>query len=217
MEPANACFVTSWRTGLHDARAGLLSSLTPLGAPRRRAANVETDPLAVLVADQRRRGSGRRAVLARADLRGARDRRGHGRRRPVAARAVGRAAARRSRCSAASHGADLRHATSAASSSTSTALRLIAEDAVRQGRLAAGDQAHLPRPEQVGAGDARCRAAIRPTSCRRSRSACCRSCRPTRPTSATRRRTRSGHRSARRSAPTCCTIIGGVLFAARRR
>ena len=151
----------------------------------RRGADRRDRSAAVLVAHQRRRRPRRRAVLRRAHLRG--------RSRPTTstvvpispARADGRAVARRSRCSAASHGADLR-------SRRSPLLPVPVPPAPHQPRLFGKDVAlpetedQLSRAEQGRAADLAARAAIRPTSCRRSRCASCRWCRPTPPTSATR-------------------------------
>ena len=87
---------------------------------------------------------------------------------------------------------------------------------VRQGRRAAGNQAQLPRAEQASDRRRRCRGAIRPTCCRRSRSACCRWCRPTPPTSATRSAETFSDIDQRAFRANLFTVIGGVLFVARR-
>ena len=82
-------------------------------------------------------------------------------------------------------------------------LRLIAENLF-------GKDVSLPETKlsyhvqsKVGDRRRRCRGAIRPTCCRRSRSACCRSCRPTPPTFATRPAKPSATSTSARSAPTC--------------
>ena len=132
---------------------------------------------AVLVADQRRRGTGRRTVFGRADLRRHRHRRGEGRAGP------GRSSNRPPcSCAVRSRWAERTTRTSqptiADSSSTTTALRLINEDVF-------GKDVALPELKityrvrtQVNGAGARGHGADA-TCCRRCRCACCRSCRPT--------------------------------------
>ena len=84
-----------------------------------------------------------------------------------------------------------------------------------------GKDAHIPSVqinynlESRRSGAARrFAAAIATTSCRRNRSGCCRSCRRTRPTSATRRPGPSATSKRSVSARACLLMVAGVLFAA---
>ena len=179
--------------GLAQARAAGRRRRTPADQRRGRA-----DQL--LVADERRAVRIGEPFSRRAHLRGGRDRDDDGRARPVAARSGGAAAA-------AVRGArriarpDLR-SDSRRFFQYQYSLRLINEDMF-------GNDAHLPSVEinyriesRVGRGEAvrgRDRTYILPPD----RSACCRSCRSTPPTSATRRPGPSATSRRGVSAPAC--------------